>query len=253
VAQSYRSLVLDRVGSTNTEAFALAQAGEPGPLWVAARRQTAGRGRSCRQWVSEPGNLYASLLTRLDCPRGALAQLSLVAGVAAFDAIRQATGGGVAGLRLKWPNDVLIGQAKCAGLLVECSSGERSVTAVIGIGINLASHPDDLGRPATHLAEHRCDVPPDAMLAFLAGATERWLAAWDGGRGFPAVRAAWLERAGAVGERCSVDTGRERIEGTFADLDAEGALVIRDGHGQRRTVTFGDVTLVAAAPREAGC
>jgi BirA family biotin operon repressor/biotin-[acetyl-CoA-carboxylase] ligase len=181
-----------------------------------------------------------------------LAQLSLVAGVAAFDAIRQAAGGGLPGLRLKWPNDVLIGHAKCAGLLAECATDERSVTAVIGVGINLASHPDDLGRPATHVAEHGHDVSPDAMLPCLAVAMERWICVWAGGRGFPAVRAAWLERAGAVGERCAVDTGQERIEGTFADLDAEGALVIRDGHGQRRTVTFGDVHLAATAPREAG-
>jgi BirA family biotin operon repressor/biotin-[acetyl-CoA-carboxylase] ligase len=73
---------------------------------------------------------------------------------------------------------------------------------------------------------------------------------WNGGPGFASLRQAWLDRAGPVGERVTVDTGRERIEGTFADLDAEGALVICDRHGQRRTVTFGDVTLDAAAPQD---
>ena len=77
-----------------------------------------------------------------------------------------------------------------------------------------------------------------------------WLGLWDGGRRFAGVRQAWLARAGPVGERVTVDTGRERIEGTFADLDAEGALTIEDSHGQRRTVTFGDVTLDAAAPQD---
>jgi BirA family biotin operon repressor/biotin-[acetyl-CoA-carboxylase] ligase len=103
-------------------------------------------------------------------------------------------------------------------------------------------------RPATDLAEHGCRVSPEAMLASLDEAMRHWLAAWDRGHGFASVRQAWLERAGTVGETCTVDTGRERIAGTFADLDAEGALVIADSHGQRRTVTFGDVTLNAAAP-----
>jgi BirA family biotin operon repressor/biotin-[acetyl-CoA-carboxylase] ligase len=88
------------------------------------------------------------------------------------------------------------------------------------------------------------------MLAHLGESVQHWLAVWDCGRGFAAVRQAWLDRAGPVGERVTVEIGRERIEGTFADLDAEGALVISDGHGQRRTVTFGDVTVDAAAPQD---
>jgi BirA family biotin operon repressor/biotin-[acetyl-CoA-carboxylase] ligase len=322
VAQSYRSLILDSVGSTNREAFALAEAGETGPLWIMARRQTAGRGRGDRPWVSVPGNLHASLLIRLGCPPTAMPQLSLVAGVAVVDAIREAAGGRPAGLRLKWPNDVLIGQAKCAGILVETSrppqprrgppppcgglgmggatkgadpsplphrpsqddGGEGSdpccrgfpppcpsptrgagalrrpsrpgfehphaANAVIGVGIDLAWHPADLGRAATDLARHGCHVPPELVLGSLSEAMHNWLGVWDCAQGFPSVRQAWLDRAGPAGERVTVNTGRERIEGTFADLDAEGALVISDRHGQRRTVTFGDVSLDAAAPRD---
>jgi BirA family biotin operon repressor/biotin-[acetyl-CoA-carboxylase] ligase len=256
VAQSFRSLVLDQAGSTNSEAFALAEAGETGPIWIMARRQTAGRGRADRRWVSEPGNLCASLLTHVTCPPEALPQLSLLAGVAVHDAIRKAAGGGqggqLAGLRLKWPNDLLIGRAKCAGILIESVAARGGVTAVIGVGIDLASHPRDLGRAATDLAEHGCRVSPETVLASLAEAMQAWLGVWDGGRGFASVRRAWLERAGPTGEMCAVNTGRERIEGTFADLAPNGALIICDGRGQRRTVTFGDVALLAgAAPREA--
>jgi BirA family biotin operon repressor/biotin-[acetyl-CoA-carboxylase] ligase len=250
VAQSYRSLILDSVGSTNREAFALAEAGETGPLWIMARRQTAGRGRGDRPWVSVPGNLHASLLIRPDCPPTAMPQLSLVAGVAVVDAIRQATGGGPAGLRLKWPNDVLIGAAKCAGILSESVARQDAVTAVVGIGIDLAWHPADLGRAATDLAVHGYHVSPELVLGSLSEAMHNWLGVWGGAQGFPGVRQAWLDRAGPAEERVTVNTGRERIEGTFADLDAEGALVITDRHGQRRTVTFGDVTLDAAAPRD---
>jgi BirA family biotin operon repressor/biotin-[acetyl-CoA-carboxylase] ligase len=153
-------------------------------------------------------------------------------------------------LRLKWPNDVLIGQAKCAGILAESMSGHQAVTAVIGFGINLARHPADLGRAATHLAEHGPVVSPEAMLGCLAEAVQRWLAAWNCGADFATVRRAWLERAGPAGEPVSVDTGSERIAGAFVDLDTRGGLVIRDSQGRQRTVTFGDVAL-AAAPKDA--
>ena len=249
---SFRSVILEEAGSTNTEALKLALAGERGPLWLMARRQTQGRGRSGRQWASEPGNLYASLLQRLACPQSVVHQLSLLAGVAAVEAVAAAAGASVAGLRLKWPNDVLIGEAKCAGILPESQikPGGSEVVVVIGIGINLASHPTGLGRAATHLAAHGVSLVPEAMLGFLAEAIARWVAVWDCGAGFARVRAAWLRYAGAVGESLTVDTGRERIAGTYLGLDDGGALLMRDAHGQARKLTFGDVTLAQAAAKD---
>jgi BirA family biotin operon repressor/biotin-[acetyl-CoA-carboxylase] ligase len=254
-SQSFARIILDEAGSTNTEAFQRAAAGEPGPLWIMARRQTQGRGRSGRHWASAPGNLHASLLQRLACPQAVVHQLSLLAGVAVVESIIAAAGSTrLAGLRLKWPNDVLIGAAKCAGILPESHSGGRApeVVVVIGIGINLASHPPGLGRAATDLAAHGAAVTPEAMLAILAPAVQRWLTIWDCGRGFAAVRAAWLAHGGAVGESLTVDTGRDRIAGTFLDLDAGGALLMRDAQGLERKLTFGDVTLAHATPKDAG-
>jgi BirA family biotin operon repressor/biotin-[acetyl-CoA-carboxylase] ligase len=250
VAHTFRSVTLEEVDSTNSEAFARARAGEGGPLWIAARRQTRGRGRSGRGWTSPEGNLYASLLQRLVCSPAVVHQLSLVAGVAVVEAIAEVAGGReLRGLRLKWPNDVLIGDAKCAGILAESQIGGREpeVIAVIGVGVNLVSHPAGLERATTDLASHGVDVPPQAMLDALAPGMERWLAAWDGGRGFARVRAGWLGHGGRVGETLSVHTGSDRIAGTFVDLDADGALVMQDGAGARRRVTFGDVTLATAA------
>ena len=199
--QAIRTVVLEETGSTNREAMARAAAGESGPLWIMARRQTAGRGRSGRSWASEPGNLYATLLMRFTCAPADIAQLSLVTGVAAYDAIEEAGAGRLPqGLRLKWPNDVLIGNAKCVGILAESIIGSEAVTAVIGVGINLAWHPGDLGREATHLALHGVRIAPERMLEELSGAMQRRLAEWDDGRGFAALRSAWLERAGAAGE-----------------------------------------------------
>jgi BirA family transcriptional regulator, biotin operon repressor / biotin---[acetyl-CoA-carboxylase] ligase len=242
VTQSVRSIVLEEVGSTNTEAFKRAEAGERGPLWIVARRQTQGRGRSGRSWGSEPGNLYSSLLQTIACPQSVVHQLSLLAGVAVIDAIRAVAG--AVGLRLKWPNDVMIGRAKCVGILAESApAAGAGVTVVIGIGINLAWHPSDIGREATHLAAHGVDATPETMLQVLAPAVQGWLDAWQGGAGFAQVRMAWLERAGPVGEPVTVDTGRGRIEGAFAGLDTDGALLLRDAQDQQRRVTYGDVTL----------
>ena len=255
---SFRSVILDEAGSTNTEAFKRALGGEAGPLWVMARRQTQGRGRSGRKWTSEPGNLYASLLQRLACSQKVVHQLSLLAGVATVEAIAAGAGGPIPGLRLKWPNDVLIGEAKCAGILPESqmwagnSETGSEVIVVIGIGINLALRPEGLGRAVTHLAAHGASLAPEAMLAQLASAMDRWLGIWDCGAGFAEVRAAWLGCAGVVGESITVDTGRERIAGTFLGLDDGGALMLRDAQGQPRRLTFGDVTLAHASGGDRG-
>lgn len=248
------TVILEETGSTNTEAFRRAAAGEAGPLWIMARRQMQGRGRSGRQWTSEPGNLYASLLQRLACPPGVVAQLSLLAGVAVVEAIVAAAGRRIPGLRLKWPNDVLIGGAKCAGILAESQSAgaAQEIVVVVGVGINLASHPEDLGRATTDLAAHGISVAPEVMLGVLAPSIERWLGIWAGGAGFPQVRRAWLANGGADGESIVVDTGRERIFGSFRGLDEAGALLLRDDRGQDRRLTFGDVTIAHNPPATGG-
>lgn len=249
----YRLLAFDEIDSTNAEGMRLAGTGETGPLWIWALTQKLGRGRSGRIWTSVPGNLYASLLIRLDCPPDVVHQLSLLAGVAAHDAIRSAAsraGSTVSGLRLKWPNDVLAGEAKLAGILPESTRApgmSGAVVAVVGVGINLAGHPDGLGRAVTDLAAQGCQVDPTEMLQELARAMNEWLGRWSCGVGFMDVREAWLQRAGPKGERVTVNTGRELVEGSFVGIDAQGALVLCDPDGAERHFTYGDVTLGATA------
>ncbi len=252
-----RFIRIGTIDSTNAEAMRMAASGEAGPLWIRAETQSSGRGRAGRSWTSVPGNLYASLLTQLSCPPGVVHQLSLVTGIAVVDALRQAAatqGLAVPGLRLKWPNDVLIGNAKLAGILPESTTmaGSPSLLAVVGVGINLAGHPADTGRAVTHFAAHGPNVDPETALGLLALSMQTWLARWDRGAGFAAIRQAWLDRAGAPGEQISVNTGQAKIEGTFTGIDADGALLLRDSRGAERRFTYGDVTLAAATPGAEG-
>lgn len=238
---------LVEVDSTNAEAHRRAVAGERGPLWITSGRQTAGRGRSGRAWVSAQGCLAATLLFRPGVPIARLHELSLVAGMAAHTAIVAAlpVGPGRDAVRLKWPNDVLIAGGKAAGILVECSTFGSDVLAMVGIGVNVLASPDLADRRATSLGEHGSDITSDAFADGLASAADHWLAVWRSGAGFAAIRAAWLQRAGPEGEPMMVNAGDGPVRGAFAGLDTDGALLLLDADGRRRRFSFGDVTLGA--------
>ena len=242
-------LELVEIGSTNAEAMRLGLAGAATPLWVRAERQLAGRGRSGRNWTSEPGNHYASLLIRISCSPAVLHQLSFVAAVGAVAALNAVAAARTPPLdaRLKWPNDILVDGAKLVGILPESTIlPDKSVLAVIGIGINLSHAPEAPGRATTCLAAHGVNVAPAAMLDALAVELSRALRLWDSGSGFSAIRTAWLARSLASGTAMSVHAGRDKIDGTFGGLDHDGALILRDHSGYDRRLTFGDVTVNAA-------
>jgi BirA family biotin operon repressor/biotin-[acetyl-CoA-carboxylase] ligase len=184
-------------------------------------------------------------VTTLDCAPSKAGQLSLVAGIAVIDALGRA--GGVPGLRLKWPNDILVGTAKTGGILVESTSRppHPGTIAVIGIGLNLVSAPDDLGRAATFLAQHGLALSPREALCFLAQTMSDWIGIWENGEGFARVREAWLDRAGPYGEALTVNAAGGSVTGSFAGLDDTGALLIDDADGRQLTFSFGDVTFPA--------
>jgi BirA family biotin operon repressor/biotin-[acetyl-CoA-carboxylase] ligase len=242
--------------STNAEAMRRAVAGERGPLWISAARQSAGRGRAGRTWESDSdGNLYASLLVSLLAPAPKAYQLSLLAGVMVYDALLTLLPPAAqSALRLKWPNDILIGGAKAGGILIESTFVTRArdaeaqpadgtrLAAIIGIGINIASYPEDLDRPVTSLAAHGAVLEPEETLKRIAASADHWLAVWREGEDFAAIRNAWLTRAHPIGERMSINTGAERVTGTFEGLDPDGSLLINAGTGIRR-FAFGDVSL----------
>ncbi|MEQ8281172.1 MAG: biotin--[acetyl-CoA-carboxylase] ligase [Parvibaculum sp.] len=233
------------IDSTNEEARRLGEAGEPGPLWIVAERQTAGRGRRGRSWVAPPGNFMGTLYLTPRCGARQAGELSFVAAVAVFDAVEALLPPpSRAGLRLKWPNDLLHERAKLAGILLESSgvAGAEVTWLAIGIGINLSGHPEGVEFPATSLpAIGAPPVAPDEALAALAAAFERWLAVWRGVQGFAAIREAWLARAAGLGERLTVRLAQETFDGTFEGLAPDGALQLRLADGTLRLVSAGDV------------
>ncbi len=236
-----RLVAHDVLGSTNAEALKLARGGERGPLWVVARRQTAGRGRRGRAWISEPGNLYASLL--LGAPGSAehWPELSFVAALAIHDAIVEVAAGLAPRLAIKWPNDLLLAGAKFAGILIEAEGGAGEGAVAVGIGVNCVSHPPDTDHPATDLAAAGQPRSPETVLGALAVKMHERLAQWNGGAGFAAIRADWLARAAGLGEEVRVRLSDREIVGRFEALDRGGALVLRLPDGGATTVAAGDV------------
>lgn len=245
-AAGYRLIVRDAVGSTMEEARRALHDGDAGKLWIVAREQTAGRGRHGRVWGSPPGNLYASLLLTAPCEPALAPQLGFVGGLALHDAAANLLGRQASALRLKWPNDLLVDNAKTAGLLLEGESRAGRLDLIIGFGVNIASFPQDTPYPATALAGHAAHVTVEAMLAGLSEAWLSRLAIWSQPGGFGPIRAAWLERAAFLGETITIRLGDGPASGVFAGLDASGRLELDTAAG-RRMIDAGDLYFGASA------
>jgi BirA family transcriptional regulator, biotin operon repressor / biotin---[acetyl-CoA-carboxylase] ligase len=243
----FRLAAHDTLPSTNTEALTLARRGEPGPLWITARQQTAGRGRRSSEWISTPGNLCVTLLLRDPAPPEAAPQLSFVAGLAVYDAILHCAPMLCEKLALKWPNDVLCAAQKLAGILIESEMVAAQLAVAIGIGVNCMHHPIETAYPATDLATAGATVAAEDLFSALSGAMPRRLAQWQHGAGFGSIRADWLERAAGIGGEMRVRLPNREFVGCGEALDERGRLLLRLADGTLQTITAGDVFPVAAA------
>jgi BirA family biotin operon repressor/biotin-[acetyl-CoA-carboxylase] ligase len=223
---------VDETSSTNDDLAALAREGVLEGTWLRARRQTGGKGRQGRAWVSPPGNLHASTLVRLQPGDPPAPTLALAAAVALHEVVSIYA----PGTRIKWPNDLLFGRAKLAGILLE-REGEA---VIVGFGVNLAHHPEGLERPATSIAALAGMAPePAAFLEMLAESFARWLGRWRSD-GLAPVRRRWLAAAHPLGTALATPQG----EGLFDGLEESGALRLRLGDGTVRLLNAGDVFLI---------
>src|SRR5882757_6376864 len=232
----YRLAAFDQIGSTNAEAMSRARDGERGPMWFVTSEQTAGRGRRQRAWIAPRGNLASSILEVMEVPPAIAATLGFAAGLALESALQKLSleanmrraGSDPLKFLLKWPNDVLAGRQKLAGILLEAEAvaGNR-LAVVVGIGTNVIAAPEATPTPATSLAALGVHIGAEELFAALSDAWVEFRGIWDNGRGFAEIRTLWLERAAGLGEKVAINTGSAVIEGMFDTIDETGCLIVR--------------------------
>ena len=234
----YRRKDYAELDSTNEEVRRLAEAGEKGPLWISATRQSAGRGRRGRAWNTGEGNLAATLLLRPEASQAITGQLSFAAALAAAEMVQHFAPD--AAVTVKWPNDVLAEGRKIAGILLEGALDAQGGWLAIGIGVNLAHHPEGLAFPASSLPQLGIAPPScDAALTVLAVRFAHWYDAWMR-YGFETLRKAWLGRASGLGAPITARLPNGTRQGVFEGVDASGALLLNE-QGHVRAIAAGEV------------
>jgi BirA family transcriptional regulator, biotin operon repressor / biotin---[acetyl-CoA-carboxylase] ligase len=256
----YRLAVFDNIGSTNSEALARARDGERGPMWFVTTEQTAGRGRRQRAWVAPRGNLASSVLEVINITPPLAATLGFAAGLALAAALRKLSleaalrspGSSDLDFSLKWPNDVLAGGRKLAGILLEAESVAAGLAVVVGIGTNVVAAPEATPTPATSLSALGISVGAEEVFAVLSDEWAEFRSIWDNGRGFAEIRRLWLEHARGLGEAVAIKSGGSSVDGTFETIDEQGCMIVRTADGKQVPITAGDVYFGSAASAEAG-
>jgi BirA family biotin operon repressor/biotin-[acetyl-CoA-carboxylase] ligase len=252
----YRLAALESIGSTNAEAMARARQGERGPIWFVTSEQTAGRGRRSRPWIASRGNLASSVLEVMDVSPAVAATLGFAAGLALEAALRavsieaslRSAGSDDMKYSLKWPNDVLAGRKKLAGILLEAEAvADNRLAVVAGIGTNVIAAPEGMPTPATSLAALGVQIGAEELFAALSDAWAQFRALWDNGRGFAEIRRLWLARAAGLGQAVAINTGGSTVQGTFDTIDEQGCLIVRTSDGRRVPISAGDVYFGATA------
>lgn len=232
---STNSLLLERIGSG---------AGAPPGMVLATDDQTGGRGRGQRTWVSRPGSDLACSLVLEAAGAGArqLGSLSMAAALGVADCLAEC------GLtaQTKWPNDVIAGRRKIAGILPEPAPGSgQPQLVVLGIGLNLGmtwAEAEAIDQPATSVLVETGSAPsPQEVLPGLLRRLTPWLEAWTAG-GFTALRRGWEARCAGIGERVTVVDGGERLRGVLAGFGDGGQLLLEEG-GALREVWAGSLSL----------
>jgi BirA family biotin operon repressor/biotin-[acetyl-CoA-carboxylase] ligase len=251
ISAGYRLAAFDSIGSTNAEALSRFRGGERGPLWLVTSEQTAGRGRRLRPWIAPRGNLASTVLETIDASPAIAATLGFAAGLALEAALRrvgQGRGSGDIRFSLKWPNDLLAGQQKLAGILLEAEAVPcDGLAVVVGIGTNVVAAPEGTPTPATSLKALGIDIGAEELFAALSDSWVEFREIWSQGRGFGEIRRLWLERAAGLGQPVAVHTGGATIAGTFDTIDDTGSMIVTTSAGDQVAISAGDVYFGSAA------
>jgi BirA family biotin operon repressor/biotin-[acetyl-CoA-carboxylase] ligase len=236
----YRHIAFGKIDSTNNIALGYFNNADPGKLWITAERQISGKGSRGRSWESERGNLYASLLLRLDAAPDRLAMLTFVASLALYDVIARFVPANH--LALKWPNDLLLDGAKVSGILLENHSASKNGTAVIiGMGVNTASSPTEALYKSTSIKAAGISILPEVVFKHLVIEMDKWLSIWNNGNNFDAIRENWLARSVGLGEKVIAKIADSQIHGIFEDIDRNGLLILKTSDNRRQSISVADI------------
>jgi len=244
-----RHLHFPQLDSTNLKAHELAEYGEFGPLWISADKQTSGRGRRGREWVSQTGNLYATLLISLPVKPIIALQTSFITALAVYEAVNEvlskSSQTSASNLTLKWPNDVLLEDEKLAGILIETVKSQSSdkTCLAIGCGVNIGSAPRDTSYGATCVNDHaESQITAQTLLTQIDESMNHWLDVWRYGENFSSIINAWQNRAHSIGKQVSIINASNVITGTFKGLAPDGALILSLPTGKEQHFHAGDVS-----------
>lgn len=244
LSQAWPVIRFNEIDSTNEEARRRAADGDPGPCWLLTEVQTAGRGRLGRAWSSPKGNLFTTALLPYPRPPAEAALACFAAGLAVLDAAHSC-GVDVSTARLKWPNDVLVGDAKLCGILIETGQMHGRLWMAAGFGVNVEVAPERPDRQTTCLA----NLPGGAGLT-----AQRLHSALDAAfrarlrsllaDGFEPTRTDWLANAAHLGSRVELTPASGRIEGVMVGLAPDGALILKRADGSETHVRAGEISLL---------
>lgn len=243
--EDYHLLSYDVLDSTNEEAKRLAAGGASHGAFIWAKRQTNGRGRMGRDWISPEGNLYVSVLLSPPKPLEQCSELSFVAALAAAETLEPILAS-THEVKCKWPNDILMNNRKLGGILLESFSmpdayGKERNWVVVGVGINIDSHPEKVLFPATCLKEAGLEIISAKIVLsrFIYQFIHRY-DAWVK-HGFKEVQKDWIGVAWRLGHPMQVNVGDAVLDGIFDGIDAQGRLLLRQASGTITGVVAGDV------------
>lgn len=226
---NYKLLVFNEIDSTSSEAIRIAKRDKPDRNYaILAKSQTKGRGRSGKNWQSTSGNLHTSLLIKPKCELELLPQLSFVTALSVYDTLcYSCESGNPLTINLKWPNDILVNGKKISGILLESVKIEDTYYLIIGIGINITYHPDNIDQPTTSLLnENLPTIDPQALLEILIENFEKYYQIWNKD-GFSFIREIWLKHAYKLHKNITVKHQNNLITGTFKDIDPTGRIILQ--------------------------
>ena len=243
----YHLLSYDELDSTNEEARRIAEGGGSHGAVIWAKKQSEGRGRMGRLWVSAEGNLFCSILLAPNCDHATSAQLSFVAAVAVVETLKSIIP--EEDISCKWPNDILLDGKKIGGILLESfetadinpAQNKMVRWVVVGVGINIDSCPENTDIPAIYLKKAGVEIISAKIV--LSRFIHHFITQYDiwAKKGFAPIRKAWLQHAFRIGKSIEVRLPKENFIGVFEGINTKGSLLLKPKGKSAIIVSAGDV------------